>query len=187
MMLLYPLLCHTLLVAPRAGLDARRISPSSSGDDPISPVRSTRQFFSQWSIAWLAAGTIASAAAMPAAAVSGEIVPGYAEVLQLTLHPGEKVLADTGTLIYMTNDMVLSMEFRGLSWNRIVQGGRLVVDVYSNKGSRDSQVAIATQFPSRILAVQLEDYENAIIGNAHSFLAAPYNVELDYESMKSRY
>lgn len=121
-------------------------------------------------------------------AVTGKVIegPSNAEMLEVTLQPGDKILADTGTLLYMTDGVSFDSEFRGDALKRFVQGGRLVANVFTNGEENHlpnnaATVALAPAFPSRILPVQLEDYGNTIIGNVHSFLAAPYNVELDYE------
>lgn len=127
----------------------------------------------------------ASAMKAPASeAMAGKVVegPSNAEMLELTLKPGEKILTDTGTLLYMSDGVSFDREFRGNSLNRVLQGGRLVANVFSNDNwQTPATVAFAPQFPSRVLPVQLEDHDNTIIGNVHSFLAAPYSVELDYE------
>ena len=82
----------------------------------------------------------------------------------------------------MSEGVSFDSEYRGNTVNRFVQGGRLVANVFTNQNEqRTATVALAPKFPSRVLPVQLEDYGNTIISNVHSFLAAPYDVEFDYE------
>lgn len=121
-------------------------------------------------------------------AMTGTVVEGpssNAAMLQVTLQPGEKMVSDANTLLYMSDGISFDREFRGDPFNRIVQGGgsRLVTDVFSNNGNekKTETLALAPALPSRIIPVQLEDFDNTIIGNVHSFLAAPYSVNLDFE------
>ena len=191
-------LLHAFLVLPPATRNlqqAHQLGSRATTKELTSPFANNdkRDTMSRVSIAsqlnslFVATTIIVAASTMVAPAseaMTGKVVegPSNAEMLELTLKADEKILTDTGTLLYMSDGVSFDREFRGNNLNRLVQGGRLVANVFSNNNAQTpATVALAPQFPSRILPVQLEDHDNTIIGNVHSFLAAPYNIELDYE------
>jgi len=127
---------------------------------------------------------------LPAMSMTGTVVegPSNAEMVELTLKPNEQLVADYDTLVYLSDDISFRSEFRGEDISkRFISGARLGVNAFTNEGSKPGIVGLATQLPSRILPIQLEDYPgNTIIGHEHSFLAAPNDVQLqfDYEYLK---
>ena len=109
--------------------------------------------------------------------------PSNAEMLDITLPPGGKVICDIRTILYMTDGVESSIETRGGStFRRAVQGVKPYVTVYTNTlSSTSAHVGVAPEFPSRIVPIRLQDYGGAIVGNTGSFLAAPNDVALDFE------
>lgn len=131
-----------------------------------------------------AATTIAmSVMADPTNAFSGKVIegPSNSEMVEVTLAPGEQMLSEVDTLLYASDGVSFKIEYRGQTVGRILQGGRLATNAFTNDSPKEATVAFAPQFPSRILPVQLKDHGGTIISNVHSILATPYNVELDFE------
>jgi len=113
-------------------------------------------------------------------------------MIEITLQPNEQIISDSDTLLYMTDNIQYSLERRGPTMLRLDEygstmliEGKITVDVFKNIGTGPGKIGLATEFPGRILPIHLEDYDdNTIIGNEHSFLAASYDVTLDFEQQR---
>jgi len=89
--------------------------------------------------------------------LSASIQGAPSDLLEITLAPGEKLQADPGTLVYMSNDIEFTISSRGGGVaGRVLGGGNVFVCEYVNKGNKAAKMALGTEVPSRIVQVQLD-------------------------------
>ena len=121
--------------------------------------------------------------AVSASELSVSLEGAPSDLLEITLQPGEKLQADPGTLVYISDGIEFNIQSRGGgAAARVLLGGRgLFVVEYVNKGNAPAKMALGTEVPSRIVSVKLEDYGGKLLGNLHSFLCAADSVALDTE------
>ena len=135
------LLLHVFLALPSATSNykahphivttLKAVASSFSNDNTADDVPSTKKSFASTVSTLFAATTIIAAASAMAAPVSNAITgtviegPSNAEMLELTLKPGEKMLADTGTFLYMSDGVSLAREYRSGAVNRFSQSEKL--------------------------------------------------------------
>mmetsp|Transcript_35539 Transcript_35539/g.86146 ORF Transcript_35539/g.86146 Transcript_35539/m.86146 type:complete len:296 (+) Transcript_35539:113-1000(+) len=131
-----------------------------------------------------AAFIVMASSAFPVSAATGKVVegPSNAEMLEITLSPGEAILSEKSSLLYATDGIDVFRSLRGGSkLNRIFLGAKIAMDACVNEGTGPATIGLATHFPSRVIPVKLQDYGGTILGNQDSFLAAPSNVDLNFE------
>ena len=125
--------------------------------------------------------------AVSASELSVSVEGAPSDLLEITLQPGEKLQADPGTLVYISDGIEFNIQPRGGGAAArgaaavMLKGGRLFVVEYVNKGNAPAKMALGTKVPSRIVSVKLEDYGGKLLGNLHSFLCAADSVALDTE------
>jgi uncharacterized protein (TIGR00266 family) len=100
--------------------------------------------------------------------------------LAMDLQPGQVVYSDTGAMSWMTATMTMNTKTGGgLSgmFKRAVSGGTaFIIDFTPNGGP--GQVAFTTDFPGKILPIEL-DAGQCVIMQKHAFLCAEKSVTLD--------
>lgn len=126
---------------------------------------------------------VAASALLPpsmAEASSYQIDGAPSDFLEITLDPGESLLSEPGTLIFMDDSIKMTVQSRGGGISsRLLSGGRFFVADYTNKSSKPARLALGTDFPSRIVPLNLEDHGGKLLGQLHTFLASSTNVKLD--------
>ncbi len=111
--------------------------------------------------------------------ILGTILP----VLEMTLQPGESIVAEAGELSWMTSSIALRTSTQlagggGLfgAFKRVVGGGSLFMTEYSANGS-PGMVAFATKLPGQILPVSVSPEHEYMIHRS-GFLCATPQVQL---------
>jgi len=113
----------------------------------------------------------------------------YAEV---TLDPGEMVIAEPGVLMYMTPGITMETRFGDPSaekkqgffgkvlsaGKRMLTGESLFVTTFSNNGRRREQVAFASPYPGKIIPMHLDELGGQLICQKDAFVCAARGVSL---------
>jgi uncharacterized protein (TIGR00266 family) len=112
----------------------------------------------------------------------------YAEV---TLDPGETVIAEAGAMMYMTSGIKMqtvfgdpSAEPTGLfgklmsAGKRVLTGESLFMTTFSNETARRETVAFASPYPGKILAMHLDQLGGELLCQKESFLCAAKGVQI---------
>ncbi len=118
------------------------------------------------------------------AQIKGTTLP----VLELTLNPGEKLVAEAGELSWMTQSIKLTTTTqtggaKGVMGvlKRAVGGGGIFMSEYSAEGSPGT-VAFATKLPGQILPIRVGPDEFMI--HRHGFLCATEGIEVSMAFQK---
>jgi uncharacterized protein (TIGR00266 family) len=112
----------------------------------------------------------------------------YAEV---TLDPGEVVIAEAGAMMYMTAGIQMETVFgdpsapKGGFWSkvaaagkRVITGESLFITTFRNAAAKREHVAFAAPYPGKILPLHLDELGGEIICQKESFICAARGTQI---------
>jgi uncharacterized protein (TIGR00266 family) len=115
--------------------------------------------------------------------VDHRIIGTTLPALEITLQANESIIADSGELSWMTDNIALHTSTQGGGGKglfgaikRVVGGGTLFLTEYTAQG-RQGAVTFATKMPGAILPISIEPGSGFMI-HRHAFLAATPGVEI---------
>jgi uncharacterized protein (TIGR00266 family) len=105
------------------------------------------------------------------------------QFVDIALDPGETVVAEAGTMMYLTEGVKFATRFGdgseagviGKLWGaakRVVSSESLFLTHFTNEGSDTGHVAFAGPYPGQILAIDLGTVEGDLICQRDAFLCA---------------
>lgn len=113
------------------------------------------------------------------------------QMVSIALDPHESVIAEAGSMMVMSEPIVMDTIFGDGSNNnqglldkmvgagkRLLTGESLVMTIYTNTGNKKEQVSFSAPFPGKILPIDLSKHENELICQKESFLCAAKGVSL---------
>ena len=120
------------------------------------------------------------------------------QFVEIELDPGESAVAEAGSMMYMTNDIVMETIFgdgsesagTGFLDKMIGAGKRLITceglfsTIFSHSGSDQGRVAFAAPYPGKIIALDLNDYQGKLVCQKDAFLCAAKGVAIGVEFQK---
>jgi uncharacterized protein (TIGR00266 family) len=117
------------------------------------------------------------------------------QAVVVTLDPGEQVLAEAGTMLYMTEsiDMATNMSTdrsKGFFGNLLKAAGRVLtgesffITTFTNTGNDRADVAFAAPYPGNIVPVDLQKYGGQLICQKDSFLCAARGTDVSIAFQK---
>ncbi|MCH9686386.1 MAG: TIGR00266 family protein [Deltaproteobacteria bacterium] len=115
----------------------------------------------------------------------------------VTLDPGEQVLAEAGTMLYMhdgvemqTTTAAAGGEHRGLFGRMLGAAGRALagesffITTFSNTGSARADVAFSAPYPGKIVPMPLAEMGGTMLCQKDAFLAAARGTEISVAFQK---
>ncbi|MFK7961029.1 MAG: TIGR00266 family protein [Phycisphaerales bacterium] len=122
--------------------------------------------------------------------IDHRIIGDDMQAVIITLDPGEAVVAEAGTMMYMEADidMATQMSMKDDSGvfgklmqagKRMVTGESFFVTFFGNEGHTRRDVGFAAPYPGRIVPIQLAEHRGAINCQKDAFLCAARGVDLD--------
>jgi uncharacterized protein (TIGR00266 family) len=113
------------------------------------------------------------------------------QFVEVELDPGECAIAEAGSMMYMTNGIVMETVFgdgnasqQGFfgklvgAGKRLVTGESLFMTVYENRGQGKQRVSFAAPYPGKILPMDLAQLGGELICQKDSFLCAARGVQI---------
>ena len=113
------------------------------------------------------------------------------QFIEIDLDPGETVVAEAGTMVYMDQDITFEVRMgdgaspeRGVmdklfqAGSRILTGESLFLTHFTNRGHAVSKVSFAAPYPGTIIPLDLRQLNNKIIVQKDGFLCAAYGTRL---------
>lgn len=113
------------------------------------------------------------------------------QFVEIELDPGETVIAEAGTMVYMEQGITFearmgdgseaSQSLMGKVFqagSRMLTGESLFITHFTNRGSGKSRVAFAAPYPGTIIPVDLRNVRNSLIVQKDGFLCAAYGTRL---------
>ncbi len=122
--------------------------------------------------------------------VASKIQGDESHILQITLEPGQNIRAESGAMLFMTQgiEMHTTMGEGGISsgFKRILSGQNMFLSDFTYKGTDGSfgTVCLGTDFPSKIIKLDLRDYGGKLVCQKGAFLAGGLSVQIDVEFVK---
>lgn len=124
-------------------------------------------------------------------ALNYEILGEDLQAVVVTLAPGESVVADSGSMMYMedgvamTTQLSMSSEDKGLlgklfeAGKRAITGDSFFVTFFTNNGRGAAQVGFSAPYPGRVLPLELSDHGGTVICQKDAFLCGAKGVQVD--------
>jgi uncharacterized protein (TIGR00266 family) len=113
------------------------------------------------------------------------------QFVEIELDPGETVIAEAGTMVYMEQGISFDVKMgdgstpnQGIfgtllsAGSRLISGESLFVTHFTNKGNGKSRVAFAAPYPGTIVPVDLMKLRNTLIVQKDGFLCAAFGTKL---------
>lgn len=119
-----------------------------------------------------------------------EIFGAEMQYVEITLDPGEMVLAEAGNMMYMTSGIQMETKFgdpssqQGLmgklmsAGKRVLTGESLFMPTFTNIGSGREHVGFAAPYPGKVLAMHLDELGGELICQKDSFVCAARGVSI---------
>lgn len=119
-------------------------------------------------------------------AVSSKIEGEESQIATITLRLGERLRAESGSMLFMTKGIEMSTTLEGASsaFKRMMTGQNVFLTDFTYKDD-DSKgtgtVALGTDFPSKIIRLSLEDHGGSLIAQRGAYLASNPSVDIQME------
>lgn len=126
-----------------------------------------------------------------------EIVGDDMQFVEITLDPAETVVAEAGTMMYMTSGIRMETVFgdpgkdQGIfgkivdAGKRAVTGESLFLTTFTASGSSQDKVAFAAPYPGKIIPMNIGALGGEMICQKDSFLAAAKGIEIGIAFQKN--
>lgn len=120
-----------------------------------------------------------------------EIYGDDMQFVEVTLDPGEVVVAEAGAMMYMTQGIQMETVFGDPSKNtgfmgklfeagkRMITGESLFLTTFGAVGAKREQVAFAAPYPGKIIPMHVAELGGEILCQKSSFLCAARGVQID--------
>jgi len=126
-----------------------------------------------------------------------QILGSEMQFVEVTLDPGESVVAEAGVLMFMTHGIEMDTVFGDGSQRqtgfmdallgagrRVLTGESLFMTVFTNRASRRERVAFAAPFPGKIVPMDLGALGGELVCQKESFLCAARGVSIQVAFQK---
>ena len=123
--------------------------------------------------------------------VDYKIIGEDIQFVEIELDPGETVIAEAGTMVYMEQGITYDVKMgdgsspnRGImdtllsAGSRLITGESLFITHFTNNGNNKSRVAFAAPYPGTIIPVDLRQIRNSLIVQKDGFLCAAFGTKL---------
>jgi len=123
--------------------------------------------------------------------VDYKIIGEDIQFVEIELDPGETVIAEAGTMVYMEQGITYDVKMgdgsspnRGImdtllsAGSRLITGESLFITHFTNNGNSKSRVAFAAPYPGTIIPVDLRQIRNSLIVQKDGFLCAAFGTKL---------
>lgn len=113
------------------------------------------------------------------------------QFVEIELDPGETVIAEAGTMVYMEQGISFDVKMgdgsspnKGVlgsllsAGSRLITGESLFLTHFTNSGQTKSRVAFAAPYPGTILPVDLRQVRNNLVVQKDGFLCAAFGTKL---------
>ena len=120
-----------------------------------------------------------------------KIIGDDIQFVEIELDPGETVIAEAGTMVYMEQGISFDVKMgdgsspnKGVlgsllsAGSRLITGESLFLTHFTNRGQTKSRVAFAAPYPGTILPVDLRQVRNNLVVQKDGFLCAAFGTKL---------
>lgn len=126
---------------------------------------------------------------MPSHQLDYEILGTSAQSVEIILDPGETVIAEAGTMNYMTDGVRFDTRMGdgsatgvlGKLWGmgkRMLTGESLFMTHFTNAGKNQARVAFAAPYPGTVVPIRLAEHGGSLICQKDAFLCAAHGTSV---------
>lgn len=128
---------------------------------------------------------------MRAHEIDYKIIGDDIQLVEIELDPGETVIAEAGSMMYMENDIAYDTKLgdgsqanQGVlnkilsAGSRVLTGESLFVTHFTNNGSGKRRVSFSAPYPGKIVPIELPKYGNSLIVQNDAFLCAALGTKI---------
>ncbi|CAK4670674.1 hypothetical protein LEN26_012439 [Aphanomyces euteiches] len=119
---------------------------------------------------------------------AAQIVGQESQIVHIALEPNQKLRAETGAMIYMTDGVQMDTHTAGgfqQGLKRMMTGENVFVTEYTYTGTSTGQVCLGTSVPSKIVHMKLDDFGGSLICQKGAFLAGSHTIGIEMEFTKN--
>lgn len=120
--------------------------------------------------------------------VSAKIEGQESQVAIVTLRPGERLRAESASMLFMTKDVEMSTSIKGASsaFQRMMTGQNVFLTEFTYSGEKgEGTVGLGTDFPAKIVRLSLDDYGGSLVAQRGAYLASNPTVDIQMEFTKT--
>jgi len=122
--------------------------------------------------------------------VNSKVEGNESQIVTVALEPGQVLRAESGAMMYMTDGVSMNTTTGGgLSdgFKRMLTGQNFFISDYSYEGAPGTkgQVALGTDFPSKILRLNVNEYGGKIICQKGALLCCSHTIDIEMAFTKS--
>jgi hypothetical protein len=120
---------------------------------------------------------------------SSTIEGNESQIVTISLEPNQVLRAESGAMMYMTDGVEMNTTTGGgmsSGFKRMLTGQNLFISDYSYKGKDGTRgtVCLGTDFPSKILRLNVEEYGGKIVCQKGALLCASHTIDIEMEFTK---
>mmetsp|Transcript_23990 Transcript_23990/g.51007 ORF Transcript_23990/g.51007 Transcript_23990/m.51007 type:complete len:464 (-) Transcript_23990:55-1446(-) len=121
--------------------------------------------------------------------VSSKIDGEESQVATIKLRAGEKLRAESGSMLFMTHGVEMATNLGGggasSAFQRMMTGQNVFLTDFTYNDTNDAKgsgsVALGTDFPSKIVRLSLDDYGGSLVAQRGAYLASNASVDIQME------
>lgn len=122
--------------------------------------------------------------------VASKVEGNESQIVTIQLEPGQVLRAESGAMMYMTDGVTMETTTGGgmsAGFKRMLTGQNVFISDYRYDGPEGTfgQVALGTDFPSKIVRLSVEDYGGKIVCQKGALLCASHTIDIEMEFTKS--
>jgi len=119
--------------------------------------------------------------------VASKVEGNESQIVTVMLEPGQVLRAESGALMYMTEGVEMNTTTGGgmsAGLKRLMTGQNIFISDYTYQGDSKGMVALGTDFPSKIIRLNLEEYGGKIVAQKGALLCCSHTVDIEMEFAK---
>lgn len=120
--------------------------------------------------------------------VQAKIEGNESQIVTITLEPGQVLRAESGAMMYMTEGVEMNTTTGGglsAGFQRMLTGQNMFISDYTYTGTTQGQVALGTDFPSKIVRLSVQEYGGKIVCQKGALLCASHTIDIQMEFSKN--
>ena len=122
--------------------------------------------------------------------VASKIDGNESQIVTINLEPGQVLRAESGAMMFMTDGITMETTTgggMGAGFKRMLTGQNIFISDYRYDGPEGTygQVALGTDFPSKILRLSVSDYGGKIVCQKGALLCAAHTIDIEMEFTKN--
>eukprot|EP00980_Cylindrotheca_fusiformis_P003295 scaffold743_cov117-Cylindrotheca_fusiformis.AAC.14 len=122
--------------------------------------------------------------------VQSKVEGNESQIVTIALEPGQVLRAESGAMMYMTEGVEMNTTSGGgisEGFRRMMTGQNFFISDYTYRGPEGTMghVALGTDFPSKIVKLNVHEYGGKLVCQKGALLCASHTVDINMEFTKS--